>query len=67
MSAVETEPIVQSEAERVERWRAEELARAGYQPEAARRLAVQAEVDLHVAVDMLARGCPPELALDILL
>jgi hypothetical protein len=67
MSAVETEPIVETEAQRVERWRAEELARAGYEPDAVRRLAVQLEVDLHVAVEMLERGCPPHLALDILL
>ena len=57
----------QTEIERIERWRAEELERAGYEPRAAGRLAVRHDVDLHTAVDLLERGCPPELALKILL
>jgi hypothetical protein len=56
-----------TEMERIERWRAEELERAGYEPRAAGRLAVRHDVDLHVAVDLLARGCPADLALRILL
>jgi hypothetical protein len=53
--------------ERIERWRAEELERAGYEPRAAGRLAVRHDVDLHLATSLLERGCPPELALKILL
>jgi hypothetical protein len=56
-----------TEIERIERWRAEELERAGYEPRAAGRLAVRHDVDLHTAIDLLERGCPPELALKILL
>jgi hypothetical protein len=56
-----------TEMERIERWRAEELERAGYEPRAAGRLAVRHDVDLHTAVDLLQRGCPPQLALQILL
>ena len=56
-----------TEMERIERWRAEELERAGYEPRAAGRLAVRHDVDLHVAVDLLERGCPADLALRILL
>jgi hypothetical protein len=56
-----------SETERIERWRAEELERAGYEPRAAGKLAVRHEVDLHTAVDLLERGCPQDLALKILL
>jgi hypothetical protein len=59
--------IDQSEIERIERWRAEELERAGYEPRAAGRLAVRHDVDLHAAVELLERGCPPDLALKILL
>jgi hypothetical protein len=55
------------EAERVEAWRVEELERAGYDPEAAAELASRADVDLHLAVDLLRDGCSPELALSILL
>jgi len=56
-----------TEVERIERWRAEELERAGYEVRAAGRLAVRHDVDLHLAIDLLQRGCPADLALKILL
>ena len=56
-----------TELERIEQWRMEELERAGYSVEAAGKLARRHDVDLHDAVEMIARGCPPELALRILL
>jgi hypothetical protein len=56
-----------TEKERIERWRAEELERAGYEPRAAGRLAVRHDVDLHLAIDLLQRGCSVDLALKILL
>jgi hypothetical protein len=65
MTAVDD--IVETELERVERWRAEELMRAGFDPNAAVQLAARLDVDLHAAVSMLENGCPAELALRILL
>jgi hypothetical protein len=56
-----------TEQELVERWRAEELERAGYPADAAAELAMHAEVDLHHAVELLEKGCSHELALKILL
>jgi hypothetical protein len=53
--------------ERIERWRAQELERAGYEPRSAGRLAVRHDVDLHLAIGLLERGCPVDLALKILL
>ncbi|MEK6275802.1 MAG: hypothetical protein AABM30_10745 [Actinomycetota bacterium] len=67
MAATDIYLVDQTEIERIERWRAEELERAGYEPRAAGRIAVRHDVDLHTAVDLLERGCPPELALEILL
>ena len=67
MSAAEIELYVGTEQERIARWRAEELERAGYGHEAAAQLAVSREVDLHVAIALLERGCSTELALRILL
>ena len=67
MAAPDITLIEQTETERIERWRAEELQRAGYEPRAAGRLAVRHDVDLHAAVDLLERGCPSDLALKILL
>jgi hypothetical protein len=51
----------------VERWRAEELLRAGYAPGAAQDLAARADVDLHLAIELLERGCPANVAVRILL
>lgn len=50
-------------------WRIEELDRAGYSHDAAVVLGLCQghEVDLHVARDLLKKGCPEELALQILL
>ena len=56
-----------TELERVQRWRAKELERAGYDRRQAGELAARHDVDLHFAVELLKRGCSPELALQILL
>ncbi|HZQ17033.1 MAG TPA: hypothetical protein VFA82_09695 [Gaiellaceae bacterium] len=56
-----------TEQELVERWRSEELQRAGYPQELAERLAMRADVDLHRALDLVRDGCAPQLAADILL
>ena len=51
----------------VEAWRAEQLEMAGYAAQAAAELAIRNDVDLHVAVGLVKRGCPTDLALKILL
>ena len=65
MTAAETE--VREESALVEAWRAEQLEMAGYGAQAAAELALRHDVDLHLAIGMLSRGCPAELALQILL
>ncbi len=67
MQAAETPLIVETEAERVERWRAEELERAGFAPDTAVILASRTDIDLHQAARLLEQGCPPDLAAEILL
>ena len=67
MSATEVQELKETEAERVERWRAEELERAGYDLSAAAMLAAFADVDLHFAIDLLGRGCSQDTAMQILL
>jgi hypothetical protein len=64
MSAVDQ--IIETEVERVERWRAEVLERAGYGHEDAQELASRLDVDLHAALQLIERGCPPHLAVRIL-
>jgi hypothetical protein len=61
------EMVFESELAQVERWRIDELERAGYDPRAAMTLAARHDVDLHHAVDLVRNGCSPELALQILL
>jgi hypothetical protein len=58
--------ITPTEQELVERWRAQELERAGYPEDAAAELAMRADVDLHRAVELVRNGCAPELAAEIL-
>jgi len=65
MTAAEIQ-IVETEADRVQRWRAQELERAGYPHDAAVELAGRSDVDLHRAVELVEAGCEPDLALQIL-
>jgi hypothetical protein len=67
MSTADVEIRSGTEMERVEQWRHELLARAGYDRESAVVLAASHEVDLHSAVALLERGCTIDLALQILL
>jgi hypothetical protein len=54
------------ETDKVVCWRLEVLHAAGF-PLAAAELLAGSPVDLHETVDLVRRGCPPELALRILL
>jgi hypothetical protein len=54
------------ELERVLVWRYERLVCAGYTTEQAIDLAAEPQVDLHDAIDLVGRGCPPHLAATIL-
>ena len=58
--------IVETETERVERWRTSELMRVGFPGDDAVALAARMDVDLHEAIELVQRGCPPELAIRIL-
>jgi hypothetical protein len=66
MTAAETALALDTEIDRIEQWRAEELERAGYPLIAAGELATRHDVDLHLAIDLLRQGCPVEIALQIL-
>jgi hypothetical protein len=58
--------IVETELERVERWRTAELMRVGFPGDDAVRLAARLDIDLHEAIELIQRGCSPELAVRIL-
>jgi hypothetical protein len=58
--------IEETELDRVERWRTAELMRVGFAGDDAVALAARMDVDLHEAIELVQRGCPPELAFRIL-
>jgi hypothetical protein len=67
MTTAEVHVVSETEQERVEQWRAEELVRAGYDPSDAVALAARHDIDLHIAVALVEQGCPHDTAIDILI
>ena len=47
-------------------WRRRELVSAGFSDELSARLATAPGLDLHCLLNLIDRGCPPELAVRIL-
>jgi hypothetical protein len=47
-------------------WRLEQLVRTGFDAELAASLAADRAMDLHALIELVERGCPPELAARIL-
>lgn len=66
MAAGET-IVSPSENDKVEAWRLLTLVQAGYPVADAEQVAARHDIDLHRAVELVAGGCPPELAAAILL
>jgi hypothetical protein len=52
--------------ERVAAWRRQQLVAGGFPPALAARLAGERGWDLHALIELVERGCPPELAMRIL-
>ena len=61
-----THEIIETELDRVERWRTAELMRVGFAGDDAVALAARPDIDLHEAIELVRRGCPPQLAVQIL-
>jgi hypothetical protein len=47
-------------------WREQRLLRAGVEPELASAIAADCALDLHALIQLVERGCPPNLAVRIL-
>jgi hypothetical protein len=54
------------ELDEVFRWRCDQLVAAGFADELAARIAEDAHYDLHALIELVERGCQPELAIRIL-
>jgi hypothetical protein len=53
-------------ATRLGRWRYTTLRRAGFDAELADAVSREGALDLHALIELVERGCPPELAARIL-
>jgi hypothetical protein len=66
LTAAQFEDLRIDEAAEVLAWRFDALCHSGFDLDAAAVLAANVEVDLHEAIELVGRGCPPELAARIL-
>ena len=62
----EVEEAVETEDDRVLRWRIDQLLAAGYDGHAALIIGLDRDIDLHTATGLLCGGCPVDTALQIL-
>jgi hypothetical protein len=67
MTLAELARLEQVDDGEVVAWRYRRLRQSGYDVEGAILLASETAVDLHAATDLVGRGCPPALALRILI
>lgn len=67
-SKLEPRSAVAAERERdgVVAWRREQLLRSGFPQRVAARVAHDGRYDLHLLIELVESGCPPELAQRIL-
>jgi hypothetical protein len=61
-----TETTTQFDARNVVAWRRQQLLQAGFQASLANRIAADPRYDLHALIELVERGCEPELALRVL-
>jgi hypothetical protein len=63
---VQTKTRSERRVDEVVRWRREQLAETGFSLPLAAQVANNARYDLHALIELVERGCPPELAARIL-
>ncbi len=63
---METKTTSEPFVEEVVRWRCERLLETGFPPPLAVSVAENARYDLHALIELVERGCRPELAVRIL-
>lgn len=66
MKTIEQQSPREGELASIRAWREEQLLASGFDHPLAHELAAASEVDLHAAIELVERGCPPELAARIL-
>ena len=63
---MQTRTRSERQVDEVVRWRREQLAETGFSLPLAARVANDARYDLHALIELVERGCSPELAARIL-
>jgi hypothetical protein len=63
---MQTKTTAMHALDQVVRWRREQLVGSGFAPGLAARVAENTDFDLHALIELVERGCPPELAVRIL-
>ncbi len=63
---MQTRTTSERSVDEVVRWRREQLVESGFALPLAVRIAKNARYDLHALIELVERGCPPELAERIL-
>ena len=63
MQAKKTSPQARDQ---VVRWRREQLVASDFAPALAATVSEDAHYDLHALIELVGRGCPPQLAVRIL-
>lgn len=61
-----TETTSETTGQDVVRWRREQLTHSGFPLPLAAEIAKDTRHDLHALIELVERGCPPELAVRIL-
>ncbi|MGI8972811.1 MAG: hypothetical protein ACR2HI_01385 [Gaiella sp.] len=67
MTAAQFEDLHEDAAAELLAWRFDLLCRSGFDLDTAAIVACNVEIDLHEAVDLVTRGCPPATAVRILI
>jgi hypothetical protein len=63
---MQMEPRPERILHEVASWRWEQLVQSGFRPPLATQVAADQRYDLHALLELVARGCSPELAVRIL-
>jgi hypothetical protein len=61
-----TEATAIAPVDQIERWRRDQLSGSGFSPSLAAAIASDPRYDLHVLIELVERGCRPDLAARIL-
>jgi hypothetical protein len=61
-----TETTAMAPVDEIERWRRDQLSSSGFSPALAAAIASDPRYDLHVLIELVERGCRPDLAARIL-